>query len=60
MKDKQRKKAQRKINKLVRALNQNIREDNLWRGRFVFVPRRGYGRSTDGGAILLKQKEQAM
>ena len=37
MKDKQRKKAQRKINKLVRALNQNIRKDSLWRGRFVFA-----------------------
>lgn len=35
MKDKQRKKAQKKINKSVRALNQNIANDNLWRGRFV-------------------------
>lgn len=36
MKDKQRKKAQRAINKNVRKMNKNIQEDNLWRGRFVF------------------------
>ena len=35
MKDKQRKAAQRGINKSVRALNKNIATDNLWRGRFV-------------------------
>lgn len=27
---------QRKFNKLVRDLNKNIEEDNLWKGRFVF------------------------
>ena len=32
MKDKMRKKAQRKINKLVRNMNKNIHDDNLWRG----------------------------
>ena len=36
MKDKQRKKAQRLINKHIRALNKNIQNDNLWRGSFVF------------------------
>lgn len=36
MKNKLRKKAQRTINKYVRALNKNIQKDNLWRGRFVF------------------------
>lgn len=35
MKDKMRKKAQKKINKSVRALNKNIANDNLWRGRFI-------------------------
>jgi hypothetical protein len=34
MKDKLRKKAQRKINKKVRLLNKGLRTDNLWRGRF--------------------------
>lgn len=29
-----RKKAQKKINKHTRALNKNLLEDNLWRGRF--------------------------
>ena len=36
MKNKLRKKAQRTINKHVRRLNKNIKEDNLWRGRFIF------------------------
>lgn len=35
MRDKQRKKAQKKINKSVRTLNKNIKNDSLWRGRFV-------------------------
>ena len=34
MRDKQRRKAQSKINKSVRILNKNIAEDYLWRGRF--------------------------
>lgn len=36
MKNKQRKREQRKINKAVRAMNENIKRDNLWRGRFRF------------------------
>ena len=40
MRDKQRKKAQSKINKRVRTLNRNIENDYLWRGRF-------YVRQTD-------------
>ena len=32
---KMRKKAQHTINKNIRAINRNIEEDNLWRGRFV-------------------------
>lgn len=31
---KERKKAQKEINKKVRTLNKNILNDNLWRGRF--------------------------
>ena len=31
---KDRKKAQKKINKITRAMNANILHDNLWRGRF--------------------------
>ena len=31
---KDRKKAQKRINKSVRAMNKNIMNDNLWRGRF--------------------------
>ena len=34
MRDRQRRKAQSKINKTVRALNRNIEQDYLWRGRF--------------------------
>lgn len=34
MRDKQRKKAQKQINRKVRDLNKNIQEDNLWKGRF--------------------------
>ena len=35
MRDKMRKRAQSKINKSVRMLNKNIKNDSLWRGRFV-------------------------
>lgn len=34
MRDKMQKKAQSKINKNMRALNKNLKEDTLWRGRF--------------------------
>lgn len=34
MRDKLRKKAQSNLNHLVRAINKNIREDDLWLGRF--------------------------
>jgi hypothetical protein len=34
MRDRQRRKAQSRINKRVRALNKNIHDDYLWRGRF--------------------------
>ena len=36
MRSKLRKKYQRELNKKIRALNKNIENDNLWRGRFVF------------------------
>ena len=35
MRNKQRKRAQAKVNKSVRKLNRNIANDSLWRGRFV-------------------------
>jgi len=34
MKDRQRKRAQRGANKIIRELNQNVAKDDLWRGRF--------------------------
>lgn len=55
MRDKQMKKAQKKINKSVRALNKNIREDTLWRGRFVIRQLQAdWERFDDGsGGILM-------
>ena len=40
MKYKMRKAYQRKLNKCIRALNKNIENDDLWRGRFVFLQMR--------------------
>lgn len=40
MKYKMRKAYQRKLNKRIRALNKNIENDDLWRGRFVFLQMR--------------------
>ena len=39
MKDKMRKAYQREFNKRIRTLNKNIANDNLWRGRFIFLQR---------------------
>ena len=39
MRDKMRKAYQREFNKRIRALNKNIANDNLWRGRFIFLQR---------------------
>ena len=39
MRDKMRKVYQREFNKRIRALNKNIANDELWRGRFVFLQR---------------------
>lgn len=50
MKDKQRKKAQRKINKNLRRLNNAILADNLWRGRFVFRQTNAYWSRFDDGS----------
>lgn len=50
MKNKERKKAQRKINKLVRALNTNVREDNLWRGRFIVHQIQDFWEAFDDGS----------
>lgn len=55
MKDRQRKKAQSKINKQVRTLNRNIKEDYLWRGRF-FVQQvdANWERFNDGSGGVLQ------
>lgn len=37
MKDKMRKAYQREFNKRIHALNKNIANDELWRGRFIFL-----------------------
>ena len=50
MKDKMRKKAQRKINKLVRNMNKNIHDDNLWRGRFIFRQTDAYWEKFEDGS----------
>lgn len=42
MKDKMRKRYQREFNKRIRTLNRNIAEDNLWRGRFIFLQKDAY------------------
>ena len=57
MKFKQRKQAQRKINSHVRALNKNLQEDNLWRGRFVIRQEKANWESFDdhsGGILQVK------
>lgn len=54
MKDKQRKKAQRSINKAIREMNQNIAADSLWRGRFVGRQKRAdWYRFSDGSGGIL-------
>lgn len=35
MKSRTRKKIQRKVNRTVRLLNNDVRDDDLWRGRFI-------------------------
>ena len=54
MRDKQRKKAQAKINKSVRLMNKNIQNDSLWRGRFyVRQTDANWERFEDGSGGLL-------
>ena len=50
MKDKQRKKAQKTINNSVRALNKNIKNDNLWRGRFIIRQTDAYWERFEDGS----------
>ena len=54
MRDRQRKKAQSKINKKVRLMNKNLLSDNLWRGRF-FVQQvdANWDRFSDGSGGIL-------
>ena len=42
MRNKMRKAYQREFNKRIRTLNKNIANDNLWRGRFIFLQRNAY------------------
>lgn len=55
-KNKLRKKYQRAFNKIIHNLNKNIVEDNLWKGRFIFLQKdadfwRFYDNS--GGELIL-------
>ena len=52
---KERRKEQRKINKIVRALNENLLHDNLWRGRFyIHQIASNWERFDDGsGGVLI-------
>ena len=54
MKDKQRKKAQRGLNKRVRHFNKALLNDNLWRGRFVIrqIDAHWYRFDDNSGGIL--------
>lgn len=54
MRDRQRKKAQSKINRKVRLMNKNLLSDNLWRGRF-FVQQvdANWDRFSDGSGGIL-------
>lgn len=48
------KKRQRKVNRYIRAINKNIAEDNIWKGRFAFkqIDRSWYVFEDGSGAIL--------
>lgn len=50
MKDKQRKKAQKIINKSVRAVNRSMAIDNLWRGRFFAHQKNAYWHRFEDGS----------
>ena len=50
MRSKLRKKYQRELNKKIRALNKNIENDNLWRGRFVFYQRDAHWYAFEDGS----------
>ena len=50
MKNKMRKKEQRKINRYVRMLNKNILNDNFWRGRFIVRQIQDFWEAFDDGS----------
>ena len=50
MKNKMRKREQRKINHYVKALNKNILNDNLWRGRFIVRQIQDFWEAFDDGS----------
>ena len=50
MKNRMRKREQRKINRYVRMLNKNIFNDNLWRGRFIVRQIQDFWNAFDDGS----------
>ena len=50
MRDKMRKAYQREFNECIRTLNKNIANDNLWRGRFIFLQRDAHWRKFSDGS----------
>lgn len=54
MRDKHQKKLQKRINKAIKAMNQNIYNDNLWMGRFyAHQVRADYTKFEDGSGGIL-------
>lgn len=52
-----RKKYQRRLNKIIRAINQNIANDDLWRGRFVIHQKASWFREYEdhsGGYLIFQ------
>ena len=50
MKRKMRKRYQRALNRDIKALNKNIAQDNLWKGRFYFFQKAAYWEEFDDGS----------
>lgn len=54
MRNKLRRKYQRKLNKIVKNINKSIEEDSLWNGRFVFhIMATDFERFSDGSGGML-------
>ena len=50
MKNRMRKREQRKINRIVKTLNKNILQDTLWRGRFIVQQTEAFWLPFDDGS----------